>query len=238
MGSITLPQHSQNSSAINPVQTFASGQCSTVNPFQKSSTSSPVSLTVSPSLKTPSFLGQSGTYSFRICPPANQSMRGQNLPGVTLPGGFTLIQLPKPGADGALTQRSETGNTTSMDSIRKAQPQKSSLFTFDRTAAYLDENRLGLDTFNGVKDLSSGRSVEPGMAPELMCDERMPSDESDEANSRLVVREVDSNMDIASEDLSSNSSDYCGEGEEDVSVGNKIFLQHLFLYKIKCDFVV
>ncbi|XP_067429478.1 MAX gene-associated protein isoform X2 [Thunnus thynnus] len=208
-GSIILPQQSQNSSTINPVQIFASGQRSTVNPFQNSSTSSPVSLTVSPSLKTPSFLGQSGTYSFRICPPANQSTRGPNLPGITLPGGFTLIQLPKPGADGALTQQSEAGNTTNMDSIGKAQPQKDSLFTFDHSKI---KNWLGLDTFNGAKDLSSSRSVEPVTAPELMCDERMPSDE---ANSRLVAREVESNMDIASEDLSSDSSDYCGDGDED-----------------------
>eukprot|EP00064_Thunnus_orientalis_P012560 superscaffoldBa00001941_g12595 len=211
-GSIILPQHSQNSSTINPVQIFASGQRSTVNPFQNSSTSSPVSLTVSPSLKTPSFLGQSGTYSFRICPPANQSTRGPNLPGITLPGGFTLIQLPKPGADGALTQQSEAGNTTNMDSIGKAQPQKDSLFTFDHSKI---KNWLGLDTFNGAKDLSSSRSVEPVAAPELMCDERMPSDE---ANSRLVAREVESNMDIASEDLSSDSSDYCGDGDEDEAV--------------------
>ncbi|TNN40165.1 MAX gene-associated protein [Liparis tanakae] len=86
---------------INSLQNFASGQRSSVAAFQKSSASSPVSLTVSQSLKTPSFLGESGTYSFRICPPANAGAAGQKLPGVTLPGGFTLIELPPPGADGA-----------------------------------------------------------------------------------------------------------------------------------------
>ncbi|KAM7368132.1 hypothetical protein PAMP_014379 [Pampus punctatissimus] len=197
-GSITLPQHSENFSTINPVL--------------NSSTSSPVSLTVSPSLKTPSFLGQSGTYSFRICPPTIQSTRGQNLPRVTLPGGFTLIQLPKPGADGASTQQSEAGNTTDMDSIGKAQTQKDSLFTFSHSKI---RKWLGLNTFNGAKDPSSGSSVEPDAAPELMCDERMPSDESDEATCRLEAREVESNMDIASEDLSSDFSDYYIEGDED-----------------------
>ncbi|CAK6962645.1 MAX gene-associated protein [Scomber scombrus] len=207
-GSIINPHHLQNSSTINPVQMFASGQKSTINPFQNSSTSSPVSLTVSPSLKTPSFLAQSGTYSFRICPPDNQSTRGQNLPGVILPGGFTLIQLPKPGADGASTQQSEAGNTTNMDSIGKTQPQKDSLFTFDHSKI---KNWLGMDTPNGAKDPSSGRSAEPGAAPGLMCDERMASDQS---NSRLMARDVESNTDSTSEDLSSDSSDDSEESDE------------------------
>ncbi|XP_040920857.1 MAX gene-associated protein isoform X2 [Toxotes jaculatrix] len=199
-GSITLPQRSQNSSTISSIQSFVSSQRSSVSPFQSSSTSSPVSLTVSPSLKTPSFLGQSGTYSFRIFPPANQSTRNQKLPGVTLPGGFTLIQLPKHGADRA-TQQSETVNTTKMASMDKAPPQ----------AAVLDANLPGLDTLNEGKDQSSSRSVEPGSSPELTCDEKMPSDESDEANGK----QVEPNLDITSEGLSSDSSDYCGAGDED-----------------------
>lgn len=210
---LTLPQHSQNSSTINSLQTFVSGQRSSVSPFQKSSTSSPVSLTVSPSLKTPSFLGQSGTYSFRICPPANQGARGQNLQGITLPGGFTLIQLPKPGAE----QQSESVNATNTANMDKAQPQKDALFNFGQLIADSDTNWLGLDTLIGAKDLSSSTSVEPGSSPELMCDEKMPADESDETNNR----QVESNLDIASEDLSSDSSDYCGEGDEDVSVKTK-----------------
>lgn len=173
--------------------------------------SSPVSLTVSPSLKTPSFLGQTGTYSFRICPPANQGTRGENLPGVTLPGGFTLIQLPKPGADGA-EQQSGSVNTTNMAGVNKAPT-----INFGHLAADSDANWLGLDTFTGAKDLSSSRSVEPGSSPELMCEEKMPSVESDEA----ISRQVESNLDIASEDLSSDSSDYCGEGDEDVSMRTK-----------------
>lgn len=64
--------------------------CSRDSPFQSAT---PVSLTVSPSLKAPSFLGQKGTYSFRLCPPDHEDRR---LPGVSLPGGFTLIQLNKP----------------------------------------------------------------------------------------------------------------------------------------------
>ncbi|KAE8287024.1 MAX gene-associated protein [Larimichthys crocea] len=67
-GSVNLPQNSQNFSTISPVQMFPSGQRSSVSPFQGCSMSSPVSLTVSPSLKTPSFLHQSGTYSVQDLP--------------------------------------------------------------------------------------------------------------------------------------------------------------------------
>ncbi|KAI3363786.1 hypothetical protein L3Q82_001394 [Scortum barcoo] len=206
---LTLPQHSQNSSD-NPVQTFVSSQRSSSSAFQSSSVSSPVSLTVSPSLKTPSFLGQSGTYSFRICPPANQGAEGQNRNGVTLPGGFTLIQLPKPGADG-VKQESESANTTNVPHMDKVQPQKNALFNFSQLLADSDANWLGLDTFTGVKDLLGRTSAEAGSSPELMCDEKMPPDESDETSSRLMG----SNLDMTLGDLSSDSSDYCGEGDED-----------------------
>ncbi|XP_074471809.1 uncharacterized protein mgab isoform X2 [Sebastes fasciatus] len=209
-GSINLLQHPQNLFTVNP---FASGQRSSVNSFQNSSTSSPVSLTVSPSLKTPSFLGQSGTYSFRICPPANQGTRGQNLPGVTLPGGFTLIQLPNPGADGTA---SESVNTTNSAGVDKALPQKDALLNVGHLAANSDANCLGLDTLTAAKDLSSSRPAEPGSSTELTCDDKMPSVENDETKGK----QEESNLDIASEDLSSDSdsSDYCGEGDEDDEV--------------------
>lgn len=202
---MTLPQHTQSSSTVNPVHAFASGQRSSGSPFQNSS---PVSLTVSPSLKTPSFLGQSGTYSFRICPPANQIAKGQNPPGVILPGGFTLIQLPKPGADGD-AQQSESVNTTNMAGVDKAPPPQDALFNSTQVAADSDANWLGLDTFIRAKEL--------GSAPGLTCNEKIPSVESDEAN----IRQVDSNMDIASDDLSSESSDSCEECDKDVSVRTK-----------------
>ncbi|XP_035534606.1 MAX gene-associated protein-like isoform X2 [Morone saxatilis] len=212
-GSINLPQHSQNHSTISPVQTFASGQRSSVNLFQNSSTSSPVSLTVSQSLKTPSFLGQSGTYSFRICPPANQGTRDQNLPGVTLPGGFTLIQLPKPGANGAV-QQSKSENVTNMAGVDKASPPREPLFHFGNLAADSPANLLGLHTFMRAKELLSSKSLEPRSFSELMCHEKMPTEETDEANNR----QMESNLDIASEDLSSDSSDYGGEGDEDEEI--------------------
>lgn len=205
-----LSQHSQNSSTISPVQLLVSSQRSSLSPFQNSSSSSPVSLTVSPSLKTPSFLGQSGTYSFRICPPANQSTRGQNLPGVTLPGGFTLIQLPKPGAGGPEKQ-SDSVNMTNITGVEKGLPQKDALFNFVQSAT-VDSNWLGLDSLNDCKDHSSSKLVEHGSSLDLTCKEKIPSDKSDETKSRQ------SNLDIGSEDLSSNSSDYCGDDDEDVSV--------------------
>ncbi|XP_077366712.1 MAX gene-associated protein isoform X2 [Festucalex cinctus] len=62
-----------------------------VNPFQRSMRAP---LTRPPSLKTPSFLSQSGTYSFRICPPSNPAEKDKTPPGITLPGGFKIIRLP------------------------------------------------------------------------------------------------------------------------------------------------
>lgn len=132
-----------------------------------------------------------------------------------LPGGFTLIHLPKPGADGDSTQQSESGNTTNMDSTGKNQPQKDTLFTFDRSKI---KNWLSMSTPNGAKGPSSGRTIEPGAAPKLKCEERMPLNQ---ASSRLMERDVESNMDSSSEDLSSDSSD--DSGESDVSVGKKLF---------------
>ncbi|XP_072305358.1 uncharacterized protein mgab [Eucyclogobius newberryi] len=71
----------------------APAQRTLTSPFHRES---PISITVSPSLKTPSFLGQKGSFSFRICPPDSEACK---LPGVPLPGGFTMIQLPKPAPD-------------------------------------------------------------------------------------------------------------------------------------------
>lgn len=138
------------------------------------------------------------------------------MPGVTLPGGFTLIQLPNPGADGAA---SESVNTTNSAGVDKALPQKDALLNVGHLAANSDANCLGLDTLTAAKDLSSSRPAEPGSSTELTCDDKMPSVENDETKGK----QEESNLDIASEDLSSDSdsSDYCGEGDEDVSVRNQ-----------------
>ncbi|XP_073348922.1 MAX gene-associated protein isoform X2 [Pagrus major] len=213
-GSITFQQPSQNSSTINSLQMFVSAQRGYISPFQNSSTSSPVSLTVSPSLKTPSFLGQSGTYSFRICPPANQGTSGQNLPGVALPGGFTLIQLPNPGIDGA-AQQSESMNTTNPAAVNKPLLPKDSFF--DRLLGS-NANFLGLDILTSAKELLSNESTEPEStepepSSESACHQRTPSEESEEVN----IQQVDSNPDTTSEDFS-DSSDYSGEGDEDDEV--------------------
>uniref|UniRef100_A0A1A8ADL6 Uncharacterized protein n=2 Tax=Nothobranchius TaxID=28779 RepID=A0A1A8ADL6_NOTFU len=89
--------------------------------LRDNSVSSPVSLTVSQSLKCPSFLGQRGTYSFRICPPNNPASGGVNPVGVALPGGFTLIELPRPPADGA-AQREKLPRKTLMEPPRPMKP--------------------------------------------------------------------------------------------------------------------
>lgn len=108
-------------------------------------------------------------------------------------------------------------NTTNTAGVDKGRPQKNALLNFGNVAADTDANCLSLDALTGTKDLLSSKSVEPGISPQLKCDEKMPTGKSDETNNR----KVESNLDIASEDLSSDSSDYCGEGDEDVSVVNK-----------------
>nr|XP_024660977.1 MAX gene-associated protein [Maylandia zebra] len=196
-GRISLGQQSQKSSNISSVQSLSSGQHNSDSSFQSSSSSSPVSLTVSQSLKSPSFLGQSGTYSFRICPPSNQGTGGQKLPGVSLPGGFTLIQLPAPGADDAAQQSGhlKASNMANNDVLLQK----------DGAAGC-----PAADTVNAVKSSLSSKLAEPGSSPELVCDGKIPSDEGDEANGK----QAESNLDIAS-DTSSYSSDSEGEGDED-----------------------
>ena len=141
-----------------------------------------------------------------------------------MPGGFKLIQLPKPQTDGD-TQQSENGNTANTAGVDKPLSQKDVLFNSYRLATDLDANWLGVDTLNEGKDLSRSGSVEPGSSPELTCDEKMPSDESHEANSR----QLESNLDIASEGLSSDDSDYCGEVDQDVSL-RSLYLKLYFSY--------
>ncbi|XP_060947666.1 MAX gene-associated protein isoform X2 [Limanda limanda] len=200
--STTFPQHSQNSSNVIPVKQFMSSHLSSVSHVQNSSKSSPVSLSVSPALKSPSFLDQSGTYSFRICPPANESTRGQNPPGVVLPGGFTLIDLPRPGSNEA-TQPSQTVKTSNMTAAKNiTPPQQDGLFN-NRQLLSWDANWLGLDTF------SSSTSLEPCSSSDLVCGEKMSPDY--DANRRRL----ESNMDYTSERLSSEDSDYCWEGDDE-----------------------
>ncbi|KAK5853185.1 hypothetical protein PBY51_006996 [Eleginops maclovinus] len=173
-GFINIPQYSHNIPFSTP---FFAGRRSSVKPFQNTSTSSSVSLTVSPSLKTPSFLGQSGTYSFRICPPDNQSATGPNLPGVELPGGFTLIQLPKPTVD-ELHQNLRTPQTRPTDLLRSklVEPEP----PYEVYAPLIVDNKCALN---------------------------IPKEEREETNI--------SQLDITSEDSSSDTSDYCGEADED-----------------------
>lgn len=96
-----------------------------------------------------------------------------------------------------------TNNTGGID---KSLQQKDALLNFEQSAT-TNSNWPGFDTC---------KSVEPGSSFELKCNEKMPSDESDKTNSKHVA----SNLDIASEDMNSSSSDYCGEDDEDVSADN------------------
>ncbi|XP_029984833.1 MAX gene-associated protein isoform X2 [Sphaeramia orbicularis] len=208
-GPIAIPHSSQLSSTINPAQTFFSGQRSSLKSFQNSSSSSPVSLTVSPSLKTPSFLAHSGTYSFRICPPANKGTKEQKLPGVALPGGFTLIQLPKPTASGPLKQRPKAANTTNVAQAVKEPPQKPTLFNLN-----LEAILRGLHSDHeatGAKNLSNGRAAKSSSSPELVLGKNVPSDENDE----ISDKQVELNLDMGSDYLSSDSCDHSEEDDGD-----------------------
>ncbi|XP_076016321.1 MAX gene-associated protein [Genypterus blacodes] len=169
---------------------LVSKQSGLLRSFPSLSPSSRVSLTVSQSLKTPGFLAERGTYSFRICPPGGQSAKAPNPTGVTLPGGFTLIDLPKPGAPAPAL----TGNAAKM-STDAARPQEDALFRSVHSPA-----EPGLE--NGHAEVTDRVSAGGGSSVELTCDE------SDDARRRLG----ESN---ASE--TSDSSDY-GEEEEDEPV--------------------
>lgn len=151
-GFVTLLLPPQSAAPQIPVHTLASGDLGHSSSVQNSSTASTVSLTVSPSLKTPSFLGQSGTFSFRICPPTNRGPKSQTQQGVLLPGGFTLIQLPSQNADGD-SQQLSCG------------------------ATHL--NRIGLDIAAKAKELLSGKMVKPEFFRARNCDDHMSSEESD-----------------------------------------------------------
>ena len=178
--------------------------------FQSSSTSSPVSLTVSPSLKNPSFLRHSGTCSFRICPPSSRAAGGQNPPGVSLPGGFTIIQLPNHGAAGP-DQEPAPQNTTNASGAADVPEQPDTASDLRQLA----EQWLGPNVFSKVKSLLTAGSAEPG-APPGPTGEKMQSEEQ-EASSRLTPELEEPNVDATFEDLSSDFSDY-----DDVSPG--IFL--------------
>lgn len=122
-----------------------------------------------------------------------------------------LIHLPKPGEGGA-AQESAPLNMTNDASRADATIRKDGMLTFSRLAA----EWLGVDSLKDAWSLKRNKPAEPGTAPELCCHMKIPSDENDETSRRQEPRQVDSNLDIASEDLSSMSSDYSGEELEDV----------------------
>lgn len=157
-GFVTLLLPPQSAPSINLVQTLT-GDLGHSTTLQNSSTAPTVSLTVSPSLKTPSFLGQSGTFSFRICPPHNQGFNSQTQQRVLLPGGFTLIQLPSQNADGD-SQQLQCENTGG--------------------AAQL--NRIGLDIAAKAKEVLSGKMVKPEFFRAMNCDDHLSSEESEANN--------------------------------------------------------
>lgn len=202
-GSVAINQPSLNSPAIYPVQLLIP-----IQPLpqpqpqpqpQNSSMSLSNSLTVSPSLKNPAFLAQSGTYSFRICPPSNQPVGAQNPPGVVLPGGFTLIELPKPGPDGAPQEVKPPPPTTETCS---AAQNKDTACNLSTTAKQF----VGFETLSKVKDLLRRRLSQSGSSSGQVSDEKEPSVENIEADNRQTSSQ-ESNFDLSSEELSSDFSE-------------------------------
>ncbi|XP_056150931.1 uncharacterized protein LOC130125395 [Lampris incognitus] len=80
----------------------------------------------------------------------------------------------------------------------------------------MDESGLASDEAHpGTRGLTNDRSVELGSSPQLMCDERMPSDESDDAEKCKLMRRVELDLDMGSDEVTSDSSDYDGDGDEE-----------------------
>ncbi|XP_027896614.1 MAX gene-associated protein isoform X3 [Xiphophorus couchianus] len=190
----------QGSQKSQPVQSFGPIQQN----IHSSSTSSPVSLTVSPSLKSPSFLAKSGTYSFRICPPSTHAGGGQSPAGVALPGGFTLIQLLKPGAD-------KVGGQAKPPDVTSSAPAENKVSNL----SHLAKEWVGFDTFSKVKTLLSSNVPEPDSASERKMSSSGGNDEEDD-----LENQQGSLHGLSSEDLSSDfsDSDECQEDEEMVDI--------------------
>ncbi|XP_047243375.1 uncharacterized protein magl isoform X2 [Girardinichthys multiradiatus] len=199
--------------------------------IHSSSTSSPVSLTVSPSLKSPSFLAKSGTYSFRICPPSTQADGGQRPGGVALPGGFTLIQLPKPGAEGAGEKAKPldaTGNTSAENKDRVS------------NLSHLAREWVGFDTFSKVRTLLSSDLPEPDSSSGQLSEEKMLSGRNSKEDDLLQTENQQGlYFDISSEELSSDFSDYdeCEEEDEIVDI-ETVEMKQEAISKMKKDALV
>ncbi|XP_035990080.1 uncharacterized protein magl isoform X2 [Fundulus heteroclitus] len=207
-----------NNGASNTVQDsqrpqFLSTSAQSFFPFQQnihsSSASSPVSLTVSPSLKSPSFLAESGTYSFRICPPSTHAGDSQKPSGVPLPGGFTLIQLPKPGAE----EKAKPPDATCSASAQN----KDSVSNLSTSAG----KWFGFDTLSKVRTLLSSDLPEPDSSSGRPPEEKMLLDgNSEEEDPLQTENQQDLYFDMSSEELSSDFSDYdeCEEQDEMVDI--------------------
>ncbi|XP_067097754.1 nucleolar protein dao-5-like [Osmerus mordax] len=216
---------------LKPLIKFITGQHGTVTPSRTPSPS-PLALTVSSSMKTPSFLGQRGTYSFRIFPPpADQASKGPGQSqagpaGVSLPGGFTLIQLPKPGAAGVAPQSARAAKPTTLNmTVKPLQPRKVSsngdmiLQSLSRTPT----STAGTDTPEPVSadhsytgpthqprpkvapPLPSG----PRKSPLLTCDEEMASEGSDAEIGEVTGEQMQDNgySDLTEESGDDSDSD-------------------------------
>lgn len=151
------------SSGPTPLPVLRPGPYLSTSHLQRSYPSSAVSLTVSPSMKTPSFINHSGTCTFRICPPTDQAGKEQKQAGVKLPGGFMLMQLPTHPPGGGDAEQPEAAKPPNNNN-NNAPPPKTALSASGCLAAAASANSP--DWTNYVKSVLSSKSPEPASSEE------------------------------------------------------------------------
>ncbi|XP_054900630.1 MAX gene-associated protein isoform X2 [Poeciliopsis prolifica] len=207
----------QGSQKSQPVQSFGPIQQN----IHSSSTSSPVSLTVSPSLKSPSFLAKSGTYSFRICPPSTHGGGDQSPAGVALPGGFTLIQLLKPGANKA-------GGQAKPPDVTRSAPAENKVSKL----SHLAKEWVGFDTFSKVRTLLNSDVPEPDSSAERKMSSSGNDEDDDLENQQESLHGLSSEEELSSD---FSDSDECLEDEEMVDIETVEGKQGEVLSKMRKD---
>lgn len=113
-------------------------------------------------------------------------------------------------------------NSTNSNMMAVPVQQKRASSTSNRSEANGDTHEQGMisdRTHVGAKYQSNARSSELSSAPDLACDEKIQSDESDDAEKCKLMSRMESDPDMASEDyfLDSDSDE---QGDRDINVRN------------------
>lgn len=113
-----------------------------------------------------------------------------------LPGGFTLIELPNPGADGAAQEAKPPATETGSAAQEKEAASNLS---------HLAKEWVGFDTLSKAGKLLSSGSPELGSSSGPISDEKTATEGTSEADSRQTSSQESS--DSSSEESSSDFSD-------------------------------